>query len=465
MSLFYASWNFYKEFIRLYRIHKIIKDIRNNPEQQNINVNKLENLHKIILEGGSIYIKCAQWFISHISYDKRYKHIVDYFYHLFEHCPSQTLHESDEIYYKATNRHMAEDINIDTIKEIGSGSIGTVYCAESITDGKKIALKIKHPYINNELEDKRLIISIIRKLQNINWFRKYFNLCFDLDDFINNIYLQTDFRIEAENMKKMQENYKSNKCIVIPHVLYSHNNILITEYIDTFLVEELGDYEKNLIAINLVCLVNQMCLVDNFIHGDLHCKNWKVRRCPINGNLQIVLFDMGICFSMADVQLAQNFWESLEDGNPEKIMNIIRKLCISQIPLEINKELDTLFHDMSINKIDSTVILTNLLNYFAEHNLKIYPYATNMLIMICLIENFLKNNGFIQHENKYRNIFSIIQASRIDILSYCECYNSYPEVLIIIKNKIHKYSHNTNNSHNTNVLILKSPEENINEEQ
>jgi predicted unusual protein kinase regulating ubiquinone biosynthesis (AarF/ABC1/UbiB family) len=433
MSWFRSSWNFICEISRLYKINLIIRQIRTEPS--NITEESLERLRLLILEGGSIYIKFAQWFVSHISYDEEYSKIVDYFYHFFENCPSQSIEESDRIYAAATHHELKDDIDMTTISEIGSGSIGTVYKATAL-NGTKIAIKIKHPQINREIEEKRGIISIIHRLQNYTWLRRYFNLCFDLDDFINNIYMQTDFNIEAFNIEKMRKNFEDNKCIAIPRVLFSHENVLITEFIDTISLDELGDYDKHLVAINLVCLIYQMTLVDNFVHGDLHCKNWKIRRCPKNGNYQIVLFDMGICFNIDNLQIARMFWDSLENGNTKQIVECIREMCISPIPLQITAELDNLIQNISNNKVDALIILPRLINYFASHNLKIHPYAANILIMVCLIQKFLKHNGFVQEENQFRNIFSIIQSSRIDILSFCECYKSYQEVASIMREKL-----------------------------
>ena len=433
MSWFRSSWNFICEISRLYKINRIITQIRSEPS--NIPEASLEHLRQLILDGGSIYIKFAQWFISHISYDEEYSKVVDYFYHFFENCPSQSLEESNKIYEAATYHQLEDDIDMTTITEIGSGSIGTVYKATA-KNGTKIAIKIKHPHINRELEEKRSIISTIRRIQNYSWLRQYFNLCFDLDDFINNIYTQTDFNIEAFNIEKMRKNFEDNRCIVIPRVLFCHENVLITEFIETLSLEELGDYDKHLVAINLVCLIYQMTLVDNFVHGDLHCKNWKIRRCPINGNYQIVLFDMGICFNIDNVEIARMLWDSLENGDTRKILDCIREMCTSPIPLQITAELDNLIQDMSSNKIDALVILPRLIDYFTSNNLKIHPYAANILIMVCLVQKFLKQNGFVQEENQFRNIFSIIQSSRIDILSFCECYQSYQEVASMMREKI-----------------------------
>ena len=226
MSWFVNTWNFIGEISRLYKINRIILQIRTNPA--NINTQLLDRLKHLILEGGSIYIKFAQWIISHISYDETYSHIVEYFQDIFENCPSQSIEESNVIYQSATGHNLEEDIDFATLVEIGSGSIGTVYKAIA-KNGKTIAIKIKHPQINDELEDKRTVLYILRRLQSVGFIRRYFHLCFDLDDFMNNIFMQTNFNIEAFNMEKMRKNFSDNKCVVIPRVIFAHENVLITD--------------------------------------------------------------------------------------------------------------------------------------------------------------------------------------------------------------------------------------------
>jgi predicted unusual protein kinase regulating ubiquinone biosynthesis (AarF/ABC1/UbiB family) len=201
-----------------------------------------------------------------------------------------------------------------------------------------------------------------------------------------------------------------------------------------------------------------MCLVDNFIHGDLHCKNWKIKRSKEN-NLQIVLFDLGICFSVDNISLAYNFWNALENGDSNGILDVIKELCTTQIPLNITNQMKELIQNISNNRLEPTEILKWLLKYFTNNNLKVHPYAANMLIMLCLVEKFLKENGFIQQENKYSNICSILRNSKIDILSFCECYKSYPDVANIIKQKIKEFDKIVNKNNQICNLLLKSPDE------
>ena len=52
---------------------------------------------------------------------------------------------------------------------------------------------------------------------------------------------------------------------------------------------------------NIVLILKQGLLIDNFMHGDLHHKNWKIR--PYNKqDYQIILYDTGL-FIKSDITI------------------------------------------------------------------------------------------------------------------------------------------------------------------
>jgi predicted unusual protein kinase regulating ubiquinone biosynthesis (AarF/ABC1/UbiB family) len=290
---------FLQELALLYKLHKVITTITILCNSQPLNIDdddtSLPNrditnslillqhcayLRTLLLEGGSIYIKLAQWLLSNISYNSVYSVVYEQLEDLFDNCPSQTLEQSAIVYAAATGHQLSDDYDVASIRVIGSGSIGTVYYAVPLNTtplATPVAIKIKHPQINEELEQKRTVIQCLQSMQQFSIFRRWFNMnCIDLDSFLANIYSQADFTIEAANMARMHTNFANNPSIVIPRVLWSSRDVLITEYVPTIELKEIAAGEQYLVACNLICMIYQMCLVDNFIHGDLHCKNWKL---------------------------------------------------------------------------------------------------------------------------------------------------------------------------------------------
>ena len=142
----------------------------------------------------------------------------------------------------------------------------------------KLLLKLNILQLNNDLENQYELLTILRYIQSIHYFKIKYNLIFNIDDFLEDINLQCDFNNEANNVKTFIENFKeSSNYIIFPKILFQSNDLLISEYIEGESVDSLSDMAKFKTSLNFICFFNQMLFVDNFIHGDLHCKNWKVK--------------------------------------------------------------------------------------------------------------------------------------------------------------------------------------------
>ena len=465
------SFNIITELYTLYKINSILTQLQSSSTLSPNQPILLASLKSYILNGGSLYIKFAQWYISRLRYNTNPNTIalVEYMTDLFENCPSHSLEYTCDIYAKTRNHPLSDYIDMSSLTEIASGSIGTVYKARELNTGNMIAIKIRHPNIEHEIAKKYSIINMLKRIQSIHYFRHKYNLCFDLNDFLNGIYKQIDLTNEAANNRQMAQLHKNNPVICIPNVLFANENILISEYIETIEVDSLSEYNRNIIAVNLVCLLYQMLLIDNFIHGDLHYKNWKIKQIFINDRMlyQIVLFDMGICFNIDDINMSRDFWDALENNDIDSIINIIQKLCFNTNYNEYNTKnilnddliikLKELINDVNANNINSVNVLRCVVDFFNTHELNIHPFIINLLILICLVEQFLKQNNYMKSDTSFQNMFDIIKSNRLDIITYCKCNNTYLEVAKLIKNKI-KFMAKNNISTSKISLNLSNPE-------
>ena len=280
----------YNQFKNLYNIKKhidciyTIKDINN--EEKN---NKLfKSLKDIIFKSGSLYIKFLQWYISKLKANIINNNnpdtiitikFINYFEDIFEQCPYHSLEHTKTIFKEVMYGIELEDyIDISTFKAIASGSIGQVYYGKRKRDGVEVAIKVKHPTIDTDLENQYELLTVLRYIQSIHYFKVKYNLIFNIDDFLEDINLQCDFNNEANNVKQFIENFKdSEKYIIFPKILFQSNDLLISEYIEGESIESLSDMAKFKTSLNFICFFKQMLFIDNFIHGDLHCKNWKVK--------------------------------------------------------------------------------------------------------------------------------------------------------------------------------------------
>jgi len=468
----------YNQFKNLYDIKKHIdsiytlKDINNEEEN-----NKLfKSLKDIIFQSGSLYIKFLQWYISKlksnvINNDNPDTIItikfINYFEDIFEQCPYHSLEHTKTIFKEVMYGIELEDyIDISTFKTIASGSIGQVYYGKRKRDGVEVAIKVKHPTIDTDLENQYELLTVLRYIQSIHYFKFKYNLIFNIDDFLEDINLQCDFNNEANNVKKFIENFKeSSNYIIFPKILFQSNDLLISEYIEGKSIESLSDMAKFKTSLNFICFFKQMLFIDNFIHGDLHCKNWKVNYNENTKITQMIIYDCGICFENSNIKLSTDFWFALINYDIDKLIIVLKEF------LQINNDLNIPY--FTLNKFDEDVtyifkniiddnnhmgtslIMNILLDIFRNNNLIIHKFLLNFTIFICVIEDYMKSNNLISKTiNNNVTMFDVINDSHFDIIAFCETNKCYTQVCDLIKLKskdnfkVYKNNNKLNNFEN-----------------
>jgi predicted unusual protein kinase regulating ubiquinone biosynthesis (AarF/ABC1/UbiB family) len=474
----------FKQITNLYHIKVQIDDINkcfalgltinDSKQQQNFN-----NLKKIIFSCGSIYIKFFQWYISKLKSSiindntpetNNTIEFIDYFEDIFEQCPYHSLEHTKEIFKQSMcGIELEEYVDINTFKKIASGSIGQVYYAKSKRDGIEIAIKVKHPDITRDLQNQQELIQLIKFIQSIDFFRKKYNLFFNIDDFIGDINLQCDFNNEANNCKVFRNNFKdSEKYIVFPAVIYQSPDLLISEYIEGKDINILTDLQQHQLSLNFICFFFQMLLIDNFIHGDLHCKNWKIRINEVDKNVQIIVYDCGICFKNMNVKLTNDFWFSLTKYDIYGINIVLKKFILDTKPGIDNEKLEndikTIFEDIIKNNVTTSLIMKTILNIFKSNNITVHKFLLNFSILLCLIEEFLKKTDLICRNKtgtQTASMFEIINDNQLDIIAFCDVKKCYPQVGELFKlhlnDKFETYKRNIDKCNDNDVCIDKTP--------
>src|SRR5690606_22279878 len=96
---------------------------------------------------------------------------------------------------------------------IGTGSVGQVHRA-TLKDGRRVAVKVKHPNIRQAMESDISILNLIKPM-----LRRQMPLS-DVGEVIEelsfHLLLETDYQNELANQKLFYEGFKSDSEIVIP---------------------------------------------------------------------------------------------------------------------------------------------------------------------------------------------------------------------------------------------------------
>lgn len=436
---------------------------------------KLQKLKQDMFDCGFLYVKFFQWYISKLKSDiiqsnigeqKDYSnsrvnsisYFISHFEDIFEQCPYHDIEHTKKVFAESMNNIELEDyIDITTFKEIASGSIGQVYYGKRKIDNLEVAIKVKHPNIKEDLENQHELINIIKIIQKISYFRNYFNIYINLDDFLLDINLQCDFNNEANNCKTFQDNFKSSSnYIVFPKVVYQSNDLLISEYIEGDAFENLTEIQKYHTSINFICFFYQMLLIDNFLHGDLHRKNWKVRNNKETNNIQIVVYDCGICFQNTCVELTNDFWFAIINYDVKALnKSVLKFICETtdnyvKNDKRLDEEINVFFNNVLNQTITTSVLIKLIIDFFSSNDIIVNKFLLNLSILVCVIEEFLKINSLIEKDKKRSlkriSMFEIINEYQLDIIAYCDIKNCYPEVNNMFKldmnNKYKKYKSN-----------------------
>ena len=114
--------------------------------------NNVEQLIKCTKKCGPLAIKLLQFILMRNNklHDIRLEFV-------FENCDFHTFEETKKMYFEDFGKDISGEY--DTIIEVASGSVGQVYkCYEG---GNVVALKVKHPFINDKVKRFIHVIRIV----------------------------------------------------------------------------------------------------------------------------------------------------------------------------------------------------------------------------------------------------------------------------------------------------------------
>ena len=402
-----------------------------------LNYNQLNKLKSKIVNNGMVSLKFMQWYVSRLENEDsiKYGNIVYEFESIFDRCPYHCLEETKNIFLKDYGLPLEDYIDINSLSNIGSGSIGQVYKG-TMSDGTEVAFKVKHPEIDRQKKGQFWVINSIIFFQKFSFFRNKFNLHFDTQDFMDNLLLQLDFGNEAKNCLKFNKNFKDNDYVIIPKVYFYSDNTIIQSYEEGIELNELSSGNKQKAVLNMYCFLNQMIMIDNWIHGDFHKKNWKVRKNENSSFYSLVVYDFGLCFSTPNIKDNRNLWKSFEDNKIEDVCNFINMLVVGELNEEDNKEIKEHLDNLFERPFNIKDMLEKLLKILGRRNLVVNKFSLNIILLATLIEKLLIEANMIEKGINYKdevNRTDKVQSRKADIITFCKTTNSYQELHKYIK--------------------------------
>ena len=429
----------------------------------------IQTLYYSIKLNGCVLIKFVQW-INNNSEMLNVKNIyINLFNKFYENNSIHSLNYTKKIFKNDFNYDFDEIIELDEIYNIKSGSIAQVYKGKFKKNNalnkdfynSNIAIKVIHPELKYQMFFPINFIYFYKYLvNNIRLLNKY-DTIFNFESFFENLKLQMNMKNEYKNINYFYNYYYNNEYIVIPYPIQFSKNILIMEYIEGELFDDINvsEFEKKKIITLFALVFKDQYFFSDYFHCDLHDYNWRVNK--YKDFYQLIIYDFGYIIE-------------------NNMQNTMKELILA----------------IDLNDIDnfSNILYTNITNVHIEfkdftNNLKKYiktviPYSDDYLKQVynfCYINNYkLKNNlleifismillkkNHIKYVLKINSInidYNFIIECNLIYITFCEKYNVFMKIRDQIKNDYlnnevlkSKYIYE-----NANYELLENKDESIN---
>lgn len=311
ISLFFFTVRLLVISAVVYHGTKIFSAPRRSAFRNRVTLWSARQMAEFFLKQGGIYIKAAQ-FLSTVSnlFDSEFTEIFS----------SVQDRVTPRPYEQVRYRFLAEfGVEPEALflefdrTSIAAASLGQVHLART-RDGRKVAVKFLHPGIESQIRQDVRAIKLAVNL--ILWVYPYLDFRPHLYEFSTMTLIEIDYENEAENMRRVRDNFADEPRVVIPQVIdeLSGSTVLTTEYIEGIPINELerldaAGISRRDAANLLVETYVRMIFEDRFYHADPHPGNLFL--IPADGvhSLRVGIVDFGAT-----------------QGIPERMFNVFERV-------------------------------------------------------------------------------------------------------------------------------------------
>ena len=424
---------------------------------------KSELIENIIIKNiknkGCITIKFIQWFLPKINSMNnipiKYNRFLNKLDDLYENC---NFHD-DNYTFKVYQGDFGVDFHdkYEIIETIASGSIGQVYKIKDKND-KIYAMKCLHPEVDSQINTCEKLLKIISSIPLIRNNLQYY-LPININNFINDFKSQVNLSNEANNLLSFGNIYKEIPYIVIPELINFSKHIMIMSYEEGMYLNDstISDYLKQKIMILFRVFTKNNELITNFMHGDLHNGNWRVR---VNKtDVYLVLYDFGFCWNIPSsikdsLKLIDDafFDISINQFNVDKFTSAgwhFMDKCV-----EYQEVYDVVKKYEKKDVRDSRFLLNMILDLSRTYNVLINSYIIQSLILYTQIIGNFENHGMASKINDtgIKRTKNGYLSSVYDMVNYCETYHVFNDFKEYISEDLKIYEDKSKES--TSILCV-----------
>lgn len=306
---------------------------------------------------------------------------------------------------------------------LGSASIAQVHRAK-LKSGENVVIKVQRPGIISKInEDLSVLYLLADLLETYVEESKTFSPTTIVNEFFKTLELETDFIVEANNIRRFHENFKTFENIKIPKVYFdlTTERVIVMEAMpglplsSSQSLQTVGGDPEKIIRTALRAYL-KMVFEDGFFHGDLHAGNFFV--LP---NEQIGLIDFGVVGrlnSRTQVSIA-NMMVGLAKEDYEAVayeyVNLApfnERVNVDLFAKEL-RELASPYYGLTLKNVNLGKILMKSAGIAARHRIQVPPDLMLFFKSIVSIEGMgrkiNKNFDFLQYSLEFAGELAKIQ--------------------------------------------------------
>ena len=281
---------------------------------------------KVFIELGPSYIKLGQWLSSRA--DLLPLPYLEELSKLQDKVPPAEFSKVKPIIESELGRLEKIFESFNTSALLGA-SLGQVYLAKY--NNRDVIIKVSRPNIEEVIEND---IYILKKILPLATRFIDPNLAFSaegmLSQFIETIYEEMDYRIEADNLVTIKRNLAGDNSVIIPSVILDRTSkhVLTMEYIPGIKITDIAaldamGIDRSILVTRVHRLFFKMLLRHNIFHADPHPGNISVA-----DNGSIILYDFGMVGRLDNKTRLRliRLYLGMIDKDPPRTVNILMEL-------------------------------------------------------------------------------------------------------------------------------------------
>jgi predicted unusual protein kinase regulating ubiquinone biosynthesis (AarF/ABC1/UbiB family) len=426
---------------------------------------------KVFIELGPSYIKLGQWLSSRA--DLLPLPYLEELSKLQDKVPPAEFSKVKLIIESELGKleNIFESFNTSAL--LGA-SLGQVYLAKY--NNREVIIKISRPNIEEVIEND---IYILKKILPLATRFIDPNLAFSaegmLSQFIETIYEEMDYRIEADNLITIKRNLAGDNSVIIPSVILDRTSkhVLTMEYIpgikitDIVALDSMG-IDRSMLVTRVHRLFFKMLLRHNIFHADPHPGNISVA-----DNGSIILYDFGMVGRLDNKTRLRliRLYLGMIDKDPPRTVNILMELGTLEPTVNryvVEKAIELSIQSLYGKEVDKLEVkaLTDLANktmsrfpFRLPKNLALYMRMTSIIEGIYLHHKvkfqFVKVLAkILEGEGLLREAY--IEEARTSILRLGKNIESALNVAPLLQSYLDTQLYDTNNKNKrdkSNTLI------------